>query len=244
MLCGYPPFFDSQPPGLYDKITREEIYFPTSILPLSRDLIIKLLIKDRRNRLGAGGPEEIMRHGWFKKFPWQKFLEKKLTPPWAPELSSPTDLRHIEQLGSEVDANERFASKAGVGAAFRSYGDPTAPVLSLLPMGHILYFLTPGAKITMDDKQQEEQKGQKGQQQRFSKGMKDILAKKELMEGEEEAVAQERDELVERMVEALLLPPDKVREVLVANKWDEQRAMAKLERMAEAQQKDEGSDDD
>ncbi|EKX30743.1 hypothetical protein GUITHDRAFT_123036, partial [Guillardia theta CCMP2712] len=115
--------------------------------------------------------EEIMRHGWFKKFPWQKFLEKKLTPPWAPELSSPTDLRHIEQLGSEVDANER------------SYGDPTAPVLSLLPMGHILYFLTPGAKITMDDKQQEEQKGQKGQQQRFSKGMKDILAKKELMEG-------------------------------------------------------------
>ncbi|EKX30749.1 hypothetical protein GUITHDRAFT_149697, partial [Guillardia theta CCMP2712] len=28
MLCGYPPFFDSQPPGLYDKITREEIYFP------------------------------------------------------------------------------------------------------------------------------------------------------------------------------------------------------------------------
>ena len=48
--------------------------------------------------------------------------------------------------------------------------------------------------------------------------MKDILAKKELVEEEEEAVAQERDELVERMVEALLLPPDKVREVLVANK--------------------------
>ena len=28
-------------------------------------------------------------------------------------------------------------------------------------MGHILYFLTPGAKITMDDKQEEEHKGQK-----------------------------------------------------------------------------------
>jgi serine/threonine protein kinase len=52
MLAGYPPFFDDNPFGIYEKILAGRIYFPSHIDATAKDLIKKLLTADRTKRLG------------------------------------------------------------------------------------------------------------------------------------------------------------------------------------------------
>lgn len=52
MLAGYPPFFDDNPFGIYEKILAGRIYFPAQIDSTAKDLIKKLLTADRTKRLG------------------------------------------------------------------------------------------------------------------------------------------------------------------------------------------------
>lgn len=52
MLAGYPPFFDDNPFGIYEKILAGKIEWPRNLDPVAKDLIKKLLVGDRTKRLG------------------------------------------------------------------------------------------------------------------------------------------------------------------------------------------------
>uniref|UniRef100_A0A0G2K247 Protein kinase cAMP-dependent X-linked catalytic subunit n=2 Tax=Rattus TaxID=10114 RepID=A0A0G2K247_RAT len=52
MLSGFPPFFDDNPFGIYQKILACKIDFPRQLDFTSKDLIKKLLVVDRTRRLG------------------------------------------------------------------------------------------------------------------------------------------------------------------------------------------------
>lgn len=52
MLVGYPPFFDDNPFGIYEKILAGKIEWTRFIDPIAKDLIKKLLVQDRTKRLG------------------------------------------------------------------------------------------------------------------------------------------------------------------------------------------------
>lgn len=52
MLVGYPPFYDENPFGIYEKILGGKIDWPRHIDPIAKDLIKKLLTHDRTKRLG------------------------------------------------------------------------------------------------------------------------------------------------------------------------------------------------
>ncbi|GAA6073637.1 RAC-gamma serine/threonine-protein kinase-like [Tachysurus ichikawai] len=50
-------------------------------------------------RLG-GGPDdakEIMRHSFFSTLDWQDVYDKKLIPPFMPQVSSETDTRYFDE---------------------------------------------------------------------------------------------------------------------------------------------------
>lgn len=51
--------------------------------PEALDLIVKLLNRDPRKRLGAGpgDAEEIKAHSFFKNINWEEALQRKLKPP-------------------------------------------------------------------------------------------------------------------------------------------------------------------
>lgn len=60
-MAGYPPFFDENPFGIYEKILACKIPFPSFFEANSKDLIKKLCQPDRAKRLGCiktgvGGP--------------------------------------------------------------------------------------------------------------------------------------------------------------------------------------------
>ena len=53
MVTGFPPFYDADPPGLYDKIMRQAPEFPAYVMPLAKDFALKCLTKDRKHRIGS-----------------------------------------------------------------------------------------------------------------------------------------------------------------------------------------------
>lgn len=52
MLAGYPPFYDDNPFGIYEKILSGKIEWAKHLDPIAKDLIKKLLVQDRTKRLG------------------------------------------------------------------------------------------------------------------------------------------------------------------------------------------------
>ena len=73
MLAGYPPFYDEDPLGIYQKILEGKIKFPWHFDRHSKDLIKKLLTADLTKRLGnlkaRAASRTLMPHTTLLPFP-------------------------------------------------------------------------------------------------------------------------------------------------------------------------------
>jgi len=105
MLAGYPPFYDEDPLGIYQKILEGKIKFPWHFDRHSKDLIKKLLTADLTKRLGnlKGGAEDIKKHKWFAEIDWQDMLDKKMTPPIKPDVEDDKDTRNFEKYPDSTE---------------------------------------------------------------------------------------------------------------------------------------------
>jgi len=63
-------------------------------------LLQGLLKKDPKKRLGSGktGIQEIKKHAFFKKIDWDALLNKKIEPPFKPQVSSEMDINNIDNF--------------------------------------------------------------------------------------------------------------------------------------------------
>uniref|UniRef100_A0A182IQZ2 Protein kinase domain-containing protein n=1 Tax=Anopheles atroparvus TaxID=41427 RepID=A0A182IQZ2_ANOAO len=86
MVVGYPPFYDDNPFGIYEKILSGKIEWSRHVDPIAKDLVKKLLVLDRTKRLGnmKNGAEDVKRHRWFKQLDWNVVIRKQLKPPIVP----------------------------------------------------------------------------------------------------------------------------------------------------------------
>ncbi|XP_057200399.1 RAC-alpha serine/threonine-protein kinase [Triplophysa rosa] len=99
MMCGRLPFYNQDHERLFELILMEDIRFPRTLAPEAKSLLSGLLKKDPKQRLG-GGPEdakEIMQHKFFTGIVWQDVYEKKLIPPFKPQVTSETDTRYFDE---------------------------------------------------------------------------------------------------------------------------------------------------
>ncbi|ETI55667.1 AGC/PKA protein kinase [Phytophthora nicotianae CJ01A1] len=106
MLAGYPPFYDENPFGIYQKILDGKVDFPKHIDSKAKDLIKKLLSQDRTKRLGClrGGSEDVKKHKYFGKVDWDAVLARTETPPYLPPVGGPGDHTHFDEYpDSPVD---------------------------------------------------------------------------------------------------------------------------------------------
>ncbi|KAJ3353528.1 hypothetical protein GGF32_002974 [Allomyces javanicus] len=99
MLCGYPPFYDDSPYGIYEKILAGRIQFPPFVDANARDLIRRLLSADRTKRLGnlKDGAADIKCHRWFKGVDWDAVVGKRVLPPIIPRMAGPGDTANFER---------------------------------------------------------------------------------------------------------------------------------------------------
>uniref|UniRef100_H0VK35 non-specific serine/threonine protein kinase n=1 Tax=Cavia porcellus TaxID=10141 RepID=H0VK35_CAVPO len=98
MMCGRLPFYNQDHERLFELILMEEIRFPRTLGPEAKSLLAGLLKKDPKQRLG-GGPgdaKEVMEHGFFLSISWQDVVQKKLQPPFKPQVTSEVDTRYFD----------------------------------------------------------------------------------------------------------------------------------------------------
>ena len=125
MLAGYPPFFDDNPFGIYEKILAGKIDWPRHMDPIAKDLVKKLLVQDRTKRLGnmkvknwisififfsgmklklndvtQNGADDVKRHRWFKGLDWDEVFYRKLKVNKRPclSLSRQTNTVHRQKI--------------------------------------------------------------------------------------------------------------------------------------------------
>jgi serine/threonine protein kinase len=101
LLVGIPPFFHRNKHRMYFLIKESPVTFPDKtkhgieVSPLARDLIKKLLDKNKKKRLGASGDvEEVLAHPFFAGIDRQKLITKQIVPPYKPEISD--DLKYFD----------------------------------------------------------------------------------------------------------------------------------------------------
>lgn len=98
MICGRLPFYNRDHDVLFTLILMEEVRFPKNISADAKTLLSGLLAKVPSQRLG-GGPDDvkaIQSHPFFGSINWADLVNKKITPPFQPLVSSETDTRYFD----------------------------------------------------------------------------------------------------------------------------------------------------
>lgn len=108
MLAGYPPFYDENPFGIYQKILAGKIEFPRHFDAHAKDLVKKLLLADRSKRYGClkAGADDIKRHRWFKGVDWGKLYNREVKPPFVPAVTGAADTSLFDHYPDSADSNQ------------------------------------------------------------------------------------------------------------------------------------------
>ena len=116
MLAGYPPFYDNDAFAIYKAILNSKITpesFPRHFETHSRDLIKKLLTKDRTKRIGASknGAEDIKKHKWYRGLNWAALYNKTMEPPidssmeYVPSVKGVLDVSNFTAYPTSSEEN-------------------------------------------------------------------------------------------------------------------------------------------
>jgi serum/glucocorticoid-regulated kinase 2 len=85
MICGLPPFYDTNVQRMYQKILSAPLKFPSFLSKESKDCLNLLLQRPVEARLcSKRGVEELKEQAWFAGRDWDKVYRKEYTPEFAP----------------------------------------------------------------------------------------------------------------------------------------------------------------
>ena len=99
MLVGRFPFKYQKNGKLNIDIYKKPIKYPSYIDENAKDLMSKFMEIDPQKRLGSGenGWEDIKNHPYFKDVNWDEANNKKMKPPFLPNIESETDTKYFEK---------------------------------------------------------------------------------------------------------------------------------------------------
>jgi protein kinase A/protein kinase X len=114
MLAGYPPFYDENPFGIYQKVLAGKIEFPRHFDVKVKDLIKRLLTPDRAKRFGClkNGADDIKKHKWYKGMDWAQLLARQVKPPMVPSVKAADDTSMFDRYPESTEASAASISAA------------------------------------------------------------------------------------------------------------------------------------
>ena len=113
MLYGLPPFYKENVEEMYSLIQKGNVKFPKKIQTSEevKDLILKLLEKDPKNRLGNNGFDEIRKHPFFNNLDFNEIENKKIPAPFIPQLNNNTDVQYFDEEFTNEEIANTYISK-------------------------------------------------------------------------------------------------------------------------------------
>ena len=117
MIVGIPPFYNSNKHKMYYQIENGKLKWPTlekhniEVSEEAKDLILKLLNKNKDQRLGKQGDvAEVLAHPWFKKISIPDLIDKKIKPPYIPEIKGDEDTSNFDEKFMNLEVTESIIS--------------------------------------------------------------------------------------------------------------------------------------
>ncbi|KAJ3322866.1 Serine/threonine-protein kinase Sgk1, partial [Blyttiomyces sp. JEL0837] len=98
MLCAYHPFYSEDRTELKMNIVQSPLEFPSQMSSKTQQFLTGLLQRDPRKRLGYGDSSKIEQHPYFAGLDFAALQEKKLTPPYLPEVVDDFDVRFFDEM--------------------------------------------------------------------------------------------------------------------------------------------------
>ncbi|KAL8713009.1 MAG: hypothetical protein Q9220_002869 [cf. Caloplaca sp. 1 TL-2023] len=104
MLLQQSPFRGEDEDEIYDAILADEPLYPIHMPRDSVSILQKLLMREPELRLGSGptDAQEIMSHAFFRNINWDEFSEKKVPPPFIPQITNATDTSNFDSEFTSV----------------------------------------------------------------------------------------------------------------------------------------------
>ena len=104
MLLQQSPFRGDDEDEIYDAILADEPLYPIHMPRDSVSILQKLLTREPELRLGSGptDAQEIMSHSFFRNINWDDVRDKKVPPPFQPQIKSATDTSNFDSEFTSV----------------------------------------------------------------------------------------------------------------------------------------------
>ena len=119
MIIGIPPFYNPNKHQMYYLIQHAPIRWPEKakhgieVSAEAKDLISKMLCKDRKERLGQNKDyQEILEHPFFKDLNENDLLEKKVKAPFIPKIKDVKDIGNFDPEVTGQGLAESIVPKA------------------------------------------------------------------------------------------------------------------------------------
>ncbi|KAF5274282.1 hypothetical protein FQR65_LT04400 [Abscondita terminalis] len=98
MLCGNLPFYSSNYNTLFSLILLKNLKIPVHVSVEARNLLRELLRKNPKHRLGSGlnDGKDVKAQSFFKSIDWFQLEERKIIPPFVPNITSEDDTRYFD----------------------------------------------------------------------------------------------------------------------------------------------------
>uniref|UniRef100_A0A8C5GQT7 Serum/glucocorticoid regulated kinase family member 3 n=1 Tax=Gouania willdenowi TaxID=441366 RepID=A0A8C5GQT7_GOUWI len=104
MLYGLPPFYSRDTHEMYDNILHKPLVKRPGVSHSAWSLLEGLLEKDGTHRLGSIDDfNEISAHSFFSSINWNDLEQKKIPPPFTPNVSSLCDISNFDPEFTEED---------------------------------------------------------------------------------------------------------------------------------------------
>jgi len=89
LTVGIPPFYSQNVNEMYNKIQHGVLRFPPFLSEPCKNLIVALLNRDPKKRLGSTRDvDELKEHAFFKTMSWADMLAKKISPAYKPKIKT------------------------------------------------------------------------------------------------------------------------------------------------------------
>lgn len=100
MILGETPFYHPNHQELYRRVLTEPLFFRGTLSLNAKSIIEQLLDKNPKTRLGSRlkGVQEIKEHPFFSSINWDDLYNRRLNPPWKPNLRGEDDVTCFDEI--------------------------------------------------------------------------------------------------------------------------------------------------
>lgn len=104
MLLQQSPFRGEDEDEIYDAILADEPLYPIHMPRDSVSILQKLLTREPELRLGSGptDAQEIMSHAFFRNVNWEEIYQKRVQPPFVPQVKNRADTSNFDSEFTSV----------------------------------------------------------------------------------------------------------------------------------------------